>query len=129
MATPTDQEQIWDILHQRITQTMQRFGTEDGLGNADYWIVSDNWGSRQHKIFFNRLHLLRPQVIKRLQESLADFPNWEIVIAISLRGPGELWPDMGLVVRAHEVVDKLQRQYFPTEFQTIKYEGSRRGAG
>jgi hypothetical protein len=32
---------------------------------------------------------------------------------------------MGLVIRDDEIVDGLQRQYFPREFQTIKYEGSR----
>jgi hypothetical protein len=116
MGRVAEQEPVWEILYERITRTMQQFGTEDGLGNADYWIVDDNWGSQQHKIFFNKLHLLHPRVIKQLQKNLADFPDWEIVIAISLRGPGESWPDMGLIVRAGEVVDQLQRQYFPAEF-------------
>jgi hypothetical protein len=122
------QERVWDILYERISHLMQKFGVEDGFGEADYWIVDDNWGSRQHKITVNKLNLLRPQIIKLLQGTLTDFPNWEIVIAVSLRGPGESWPDMGLIVRAHEIIDGLNRQYFPREFQTIEYEGSRRGA-
>jgi hypothetical protein len=32
-------------------------------------------------------------------------------------------------VRPHEIIDGLQRQYFPKEFQGIEYEGSRREMG
>jgi len=34
---------------------------------------------------------------------------------------------MGLYIRPHEIIDALQRQYLPAEFQTVEYEGARRG--
>jgi hypothetical protein len=34
---------------------------------------------------------------------------------------------MGLTIRDHEIIDGLQRQYFPREFQSIRYRGSRPG--
>jgi hypothetical protein len=37
------------------------------------------------------------------------------------------WPQMGLIVRSHEIIDGLQRQFFPAELKTIQYDGSRRG--
>ena len=82
---------------------------------------------RRSEIYVNNLTLLKPPVIKSLQRVLADFPGWEIMVAVSVRGAGEAWPEMGLTIRAHEIVDGLQRQYFPKEFQNIEYEGSRRG--
>jgi len=32
-----------------------------------------------------------------------------------------------LIIKPHEVIDGLRRQFFPKEYQEIKYEGSRRG--
>jgi hypothetical protein len=32
---------------------------------------------------------------------------------------------MGLVISEDEIVEGLQRQYFPEQFRTIAYEGSR----
>ena len=34
---------------------------------------------------------------------------------------------MGISIRSNEIVDDLQRQYFPKEFQDLAYEGARRG--
>jgi hypothetical protein len=34
---------------------------------------------------------------------------------------------MGLYIRPHEIIDALQRHYFPAEFQRLEYEGARRG--
>jgi hypothetical protein len=79
----------------------------------------------QHKLYVNNLDLLAPSVVKLLQNTLADFPDWEIVIAIDLSNKGHSWPNMGLTIRAHEIIDELQRQYFPPQFQGIRYEGTR----
>jgi hypothetical protein len=32
----------------------------------------------------------------------------------------------GLIIRDDEIIDDLQRESLPAEYQTIKYEGSRR---
>jgi hypothetical protein len=48
-----------------------------------------------------------------------------IVIAVDVPGKENEWPSMGLVVRHQEIVDGLKREYFPSEFQNIQYEGSR----
>jgi hypothetical protein len=34
---------------------------------------------------------------------------------------------MGLTIRAHEIIDGLQRQYFPEPYRSFRYEGSRPG--
>jgi hypothetical protein len=58
---------------------------------------------------------------------VGEFSKWEIMVAVSIPGPGELWPDMGLTVRSQEIIDGLQRGYFPVEFRDLAYEGSRPG--
>lgn len=120
-----EQMRVWELLYSRLKDRLSRFGTEDWLGRADYWIVSDNWGTLQHKVYINNLDLLAPSTVKSLQDALADFPSWEIVAAVDFKDEGQSWPDMGLIIRAHEIIDELRREYFPMQYQALEYEGSR----
>jgi hypothetical protein len=123
------QQQIetWDLLYHWICQYVRRLGTEGVLETDDCWVHDDNWGSKQQKIYIRNLGLLKPTIIKSLQLMLKEFPDWEIRVAVAVPGAGRAWPDMGLTIRAHEIIDGLQRQYFPPEYRDIRYEGSRRG--
>jgi len=91
----------------------------------DCLLLDENLGVWQHKIETSNLEMLRPVVIKSLQKLLVGYSNWEIVIAVSSPGKEKVWPSMGLVISEDEIIDGLQRQYFPKEFQSIEYEGSR----
>ena len=121
-----EQMRIREMLYVRLKDTLDELGREDWLGHADYWIVSDNWGIPQHKLYITNLDLLAPSVVKLLQGTLTDCPDWEIVVAVDLKVKGCLWPNMGLTIRPDEIIDELQREYFPKQYQWIKYERSRR---
>lgn len=121
------QDREWEILYRRIRRLLQQFGTESFREHADCWIDDDNIGTKQHKIYVRNLALLSPKVVKALQQLLAPFPHWEIMVAVSVPGPGESWPDMGLTIREHEIIDGLQRRYFPASFRHFEYAGSRPG--
>lgn len=121
-------EEIFELLYERINELLARFGRPDSLlGLGDYSVHGDYWGHRQIKISIGALPLLRPDVVKLLQEIVREFPGWEIVVAVAVDGHFEDWPTMGLYIRPHEIIDGLQRQYFPREFQDIRYEGARPG--
>ena len=122
-----EQSESWKLLYERLRTRLLDFGTEDYRAAADCWIDDDNIGTRQQKIYVRNLSFLRPEVVTSLQSILQEFPGWEIMIAVSRQVRGDHWPDMGLIIRAHEIIDGLQRAYFPTEFQSLAYEGSRRG--
>jgi hypothetical protein len=126
-AKNSDQEEHWERLYAALSKALQRFGREDAFGNADYWLLDDNWGNRQQKVEIQNLNLIRPEVVSSLQKTLVDFPDWEIAVAIDIPEHETDWPAMGLIIRSREIVDGLQRQYFPAEFQNIEYENSRRG--
>ncbi len=130
MENPDDvakQEFEWAQLYARIEKILPQFGKSDYTGRGDYWVVDDNWGCRQHKLYITDLKMLSPNIVKQLQKILENFLDWEIIVAVDLEGAGKLWPKMGLIIKPHEVIDGLQRQFFPEEYQEIKYEGSRRG--
>ena len=124
----TKQERAWGTLYDRIQSILRPIAVEEFRGRADYWLLDDNWGPTQHKLYVNNLKLLAPEIIKQLQNCLKGHPDWEIVVAVAVPGAGKSWPNMGLFIRPHEIVEDLQRQYFPPEFQHIQYVGSRRGS-
>ena len=119
-----EQQRVWSALYTRLHDALRPFGTEDYLGRADYWSVSDNWGSPQHMVYIHNLKMLSPAIVSRMQAVVEGYPNWEIVVDVSPERYGQLWPTMGLIVRVREIIDTLQRRYFPAEFQNINYEGT-----
>lgn len=121
------QEAAWERLYADISRTLARFGREDAFGQADYVLVDDNWGNYQHKVEIQNLALLRPHVVAALQGLLHDRLDWEIVIGVGAPVQQADWPPMGLTIRSHEIVDGLQRQHLPPEFQDLNYAGSRPG--
>src|SRR3974390_153680 len=118
------QELQWAQSYAQVENTLYRFGKSHYRGHCDYWVVDDNWGCRQHKVYVNNLEMLSPNIVKLLQKVLVGFPGWEIVVALDFEGPAKSWPKMGLIIRSNEIVDDLKRQYFPSSYRHLKYEGS-----
>jgi hypothetical protein len=116
-----EQGRQWDALYDQISKALRQFGTEDHFGKGDYLLVDDNYGQRRHQVEIHRLHMLRPLVIHALQALLQAIPNWEIVVAVDIPGTEGRCPPMGLRVQSDTIIDDLQRQYLPSEFQNIRY--------
>jgi hypothetical protein len=129
-TTPeTEQERAWGDLYDQIVAVMARFGKADYCGQADYLIVDDNYGWLRHKIEVQNLAMLQPEAVAALRNLLTKFPNWEIVLAVDVPGREGQWPSMGLTIRHHEVIDGLRREFLPSSFQNIRYDGARAGTG
>ena len=122
-----EQVGLWQRLYDKVCDVLETFGVEDSHQPGDYWVHDSYWGHLQIKIYVHNLALVKPPVVNALRKTLASFRGWEIVVAINMRGQAPPWPDMGLIIRANEIIDRLQRQYLPKEFQDIRYEGSRPG--
>lgn len=127
MGHRNEQDEAWDRLYERVRQVLQQFGSEGIARTADCWVDDDDIGTQQQKIYVRNLRMLKPDVVLSLQQLLGEFPGWEIMAAVSVPVQGAPWPDMGLTIRQHEIVDGLRRAYFPREFQAMRYPGSRPG--
>jgi hypothetical protein len=125
----SDYEKNWDTLYEEMGDVLSKYGVEAATrADGDYWIVDRPHGYDQQKVYFSTLKMLDPKIIYALQELLKRFSSWEIFTTVFTRPPdGDTWPEMGLIIRRHEIIDGLQRQYFPPEYQSIQYEGSRVG--
>ena len=121
-----EQEREWLSLYSQIRALLQQYGKEDdGTDEKDYLLVDDNLGLWQHRIETSNLEIVKPVVVKSLQKLLNGYPNWEIAITIGSSVKEKAWPAMCLIIGDNEIIDGLQREYFPEEFKTIVYEGSR----
>jgi hypothetical protein len=121
------QVEVFESLVRAVDAILEQYGKHDSLEPGDYSIYEDYWGFPQVKVSINNLKLLRPEVIHKLQQTVNAYPGWEIVVAVAVRGHYDDWPNMGLYIRPHEIIDGLQREYLPAEFQNLHYEGARRG--
>lgn len=123
-----EQLEVFVRLRDRIDEFLEQHGRPDTLlGLGDYSAHDDFRGTPQVKVSVGNLELLRPFIVYQLQKIVQDFPGWEIVYAVAVDGHFDDWPNMGLYIRPHEIIDGLQRQYFPKEYQSIEYAGARRG--
>jgi hypothetical protein len=121
----SDQEAAWEALYSGINAIMREYGKESHVGTGDYWVVDDNYGNPDSKILIFNLGLLRKTIVTRLQGLLASYPRWEIIVAVDVPTIGDRWPRMGLIIRADEVIDALQRDYFPSEYRNIEPLGTK----
>lgn len=116
----------FELLYELIVGILAESGFRETPG-GDYSIYDGYLGHSQVKVSIVNLEMLEPVVIERLQQVVKAHPAWEIVVAVVNRSNYGNWPEMGLYIRPHEIIDGLQRQYFPQEFQNVQYKGARRG--
>lgn len=121
------QERQWGELYDALASVLMPLGKDDGFGKGDFWLMDENWGIYQQKLDLQNLDLLKPDVVRRLQGVLVAYPDWDIVVSVDVPAHEHDWPPMGLIIRAKEIIDGLQRRYLPTEFRNLTYEGSRVG--
>ena len=125
-----DQERVFERLRDRTYDLLKGFGRSDYLPvhpHGDYSVHGDYAGYPEVVVFVNDLQMLRPPVIAALQRLIKEFPGWQVTVTVAVRGHYDDWPRMGLYIRPHEIIDGLQRQYFPKEFQNMEYPGARKG--
>jgi hypothetical protein len=127
MKQTTDDDQVaqWESLFAKVHQILDPHGSEDPFAKGDFFVLDDNWGTKELRVEVSNLALLEPAVINSLRRILDEFSGWKIVVVVDV--PHKEWPPMGLIIRRSEVVDGLQRQFLPSEFGRIFYEKSRLG--
>jgi hypothetical protein len=125
-----EQYEVFERLCDLVEKVLERFGRPDylpGQPYGDFQVHCDYSEYPRVVVFVDNLKLLLPPVVDALQQLVKEFPGWHIDLRVTTRGH-EDWPNMGISIRADEIVDGLQRQYFPTEFQDLAYDGARRGS-
>lgn len=123
------QDLLWDNAYKYLVSLFGRFGTENAFGRGDFWVVDDNYGGNQNTVCIFNLAILTPLVVERVHEFLQSLPDWEIILVVDVEAGEGKWPAMGVIVRKHEIIDELQREYLPPPYNQLEFPGSRRRNG
>lgn len=122
---------IFERLRVEVDKVLEHFGRPDylpGKRHGDYAVHGDYSNDPQVVVFVHNLELLRQPVVSALRQLVKAYPGWQIDLMVGLWDHLDDWPNMGISIRANEIVDDLQRQYFPKEFQDLTFENARRGS-
>jgi hypothetical protein len=110
----------------RVLDVMQKYGTRNNLKMyVDYDLYEPYNGWSQVLVYVLNLKVLHPRLVAKLRRVVSRRPNWEIVVAVAVEEHLQDWPEMGIRIRAHEIVDALQRDFFPPEFKGLAFEDAR----
>jgi len=126
-----EQAETFERLYNRVGELLKSFGQPNfrsGQRYADYSVHGDYDSRPRLVVFISSLKMLSPTVVHSLQKLLVEFSGWQIDLKVAVWDHLKEWPEMSVSVRSNEIIDDLQRQYFPKEYQDLEYEGARPGA-
>jgi hypothetical protein len=124
----TSKAEIFESIRTRVKNLLKQYGEPDtALSDGDYTVQGDYLDASEVVVFVGNLEMLAPNIIDGLHAVIKAFAGWQIVMTVAVRGHYHDWPNMGLYIRPHEIIDALQRQFLPKEVQELEYPGARRG--
>jgi hypothetical protein len=120
--------ELFERMDAKAESCLRRHAKKTGASYGDdCYVRGDYLGWSQVDIFIGDLKVLTPALVKDLRKILRGHSRWQINVVIAANPTSEDWPDTGMFVREHEIIDGLQRAYFPPEFQSLAFEGARPG--
>ena len=110
----------WFRLYDELLCYLSTKGRCDPFGKADFFVLNDDWGNGQQKIFVQNEDFLTEEIIYKIKEILQRFPNWEVIVQMDLpEWDGRDILPMGLIVSALEIKDDLRREFLKGNLKGI----------
>ena len=99
---------------------LESAGEPDPYGDGDYWLVDDNWGSRQHKLCVFRIEAITSVLIDEIRKILKPFrAEWEVLVALDLKDKRYTGGPEGMLIKAAGVEELWDRRLLK---QQLGYE-------
>jgi hypothetical protein len=105
-------DQEWKSLYAELQKSLLRFGTENAFGEADFWLVDDDYGDTTQKVCVHTLSFLRPEVILAVQNLLKQFPRWRVMVQLEMELQGVPADSSGLVIYSGSIEQHWDRDVF-----------------
>lgn len=122
----TGQGEIWQWLCDQLRAYFSARGVAEASGGGDGVMFAENDGSPDIGVFFQNLDLLDLAAIAFARKLLVGLPDWTIeYVVFAERAPGQ--PLMGISIRQHEIIDRLDRAFLPERFRSFVIPDSRPG--
>ncbi len=112
-------ELVWQKLYDEVGAVFSKFSRQGLIGEEEYFVVEDDWGWNIVQTEIAISHLW-PQIARRFQAILADFPDWVITMQV-MKKYTDKQPGMGVYVFPDRFKDELQREFLPAELRDMKF--------
>lgn len=98
MEDETLQETEWDDLYERLLTLLSKYGEDNYLAEKDFWIVDDNWGNLQQKVYLNNPSIFCDNIFNEIRAVMQDFKlDWEVICVWYVKGQEKEGDDVALV--------------------------------
>ncbi|MBQ0922298.1 hypothetical protein KBW71_28065 [Hydrogenophaga aromaticivorans] len=109
----------WASLYGRLKAVLAEHGIEDAFGDADYWLVDDDYGGRAHKLCIHKLTYLSSSLIVAIQAVLGPFPGWHVLVQLEAELDGVATPPEGIIIYSDHVEQYWDRVIFANLARTL----------
>ncbi|ABM93335.1 hypothetical protein [Methylibium petroleiphilum] len=91
----------WSVLYGRLLEELAVHGRNDPFGDGDFYLIDDDYGSKQQKIEVTSSGSFTPALVTGIQRILASFPGWEVIVSL----PSDNGVEHGFSVTATSCVE------------------------
>lgn len=112
-------EAIWQKIYDAVGVVFSELQHQGMIGEEDYFVIDDDWGWNivQTEIVISSLW---PQIARRFQSILADFPDWVITMQV-MKKYTDKQPGMGVYVFPDHFRDELKREFLPAALRDMTF--------
>ena len=106
----TTRDEEWKRLYEELRRSLKTLGIENAYGDADYWLVDDDYGDTTHKVCVHRNSFLTPAVITAIQNALQRFPQWRVMLQLEFPIAGVPDASSGLIIYPNGIEEHWDRK-------------------
>lgn len=111
-----DREQQWSELYQKLQGLFEPKGTESYVGKEDYWIVDDDWGGTQQKVYIWNLEFIGWEELKEIQSLLrGPYEKWSVMVEWDVDPVKEGEEVRGMIVYSNKIENHINLNAAPRE--------------
>jgi hypothetical protein len=82
--TAISQFKDWERLYERLTTILSKHGSLNPVGDGDFFLIDDYYGSPQHKVECTSSAVFTPELVADVQAELLVFSeDWEVIFVFS----------------------------------------------
>lgn len=100
----------WQQLYEELRGSLKLLGIENPYGEADYWLVDDDYGDNTHKVCIHRKSFLTPALITAIQEALKGFPRWRVMLQLEFSIAGVPDASSGLIIYPNAIEEHWDKK-------------------
>ncbi|QQS14397.1 MAG: hypothetical protein IPK81_09655 [Rhodospirillales bacterium] len=107
----------WRRVYDAVREHLAPLGRDDAFGDGEYWVVEEDYGSREQIVCVFKLDFATPALFEMLREFLGGaFPDWAIVLKLELDPPDSDVVMKAVSITAHRIVEHWDREAMRRRF-------------